>query len=825
MPLSDTVLILMGLLTVAMLAAGVFRNLPVPYTVILVVIGMGLAELSTTWAPLAPLEEFRLSPELVFFVFLPALIFEAGFNLDARELLKELPPVLVLAVPALLISTTLVGLGVSLILRVDLITALLFGALISATDPVAVIALFKELGAPQRLGVLVEGESLLNDATAIVVFTILLGMAVGGAQLSWSDSGTVAGEFLRVFIGGALLGALLGVVVSEVLYRLHLPLAAILTMSVVLAYASFIVAEHVLHISGVMAAAAAAVALAAFGMPRLRHEATVATGELWEVLALICNSLLFLLVGLSVDIGALGGAIFAIVVAIVLVLVSRAAAVYSLVPATTRLFSLPHISMGERHIMWWGGLKGGLAIAIVLSIPEDLPGRQLLLNMTLGVVIFTLLVNAPTIRPSMSKLGLDRLTNEERAELKHALLNAQHEGKRVLERFRATALISDETRREVETTSATTFAAEVLAIEGDRQARDVYLASMRALRTELEELTYLYDIGVISQILYLDMRNVLQRYREAHSSEESGLSISEDREGVFLRLETALLRRMREQDWAAGLFTRYQNLRLEQRLQRDIAGILMCEGVLQMLRGHEEGEVEPPEPVVAAYEKRSARFRDRVDAVRTAFPSFYKRFESRLCTRVLLAGAMRNARREHHHGEIGAKAFVIMERRVEAALEDLLPLAGPLSVITARDLKETVPLLGELSRSELEALSACARPITFLPGDVIIGEREKGDAFYIITHGEVSVYKKSDDGVEILVAELGQGEFLGESSLIYARLLGHVRTATLRARTPCTLLRFPRRDINAILDRNPDLKARLGDLHRTRTAPKAPTSG
>ena len=307
MPLSDTVLILMGLLTVAMLAAGLFRNLPVPYTVILVIIGMGLAKLSTTWAPLALLEEFRLSPELVFFVFLPALIFEAGFNLDARELLKELPPVLVLAVPALLISTTLVGLGVSLILQIDLITALLFGALISATDPVAVVALFKELGAPQRLGVLVEGESLLNDATAIVVFTILLGMAVGGAELSWSDSGAVVGEFLRVFLGGALLGGILGVVVSEVLYRLHLPLAAILTMSVVLAYVSFVVAEHVLHLSGVMAAAAAAIALAAFGMPRLRHEATVATGELWEVMALICNSLLFLLVGLSVDIGALGG--------------------------------------------------------------------------------------------------------------------------------------------------------------------------------------------------------------------------------------------------------------------------------------------------------------------------------------------------------------------------------------------------------------------------------------------------------------------------------------------------------------------------------------
>ena len=162
MPLSEVVLIVMGLLTVAMLAAGLCRNLPIPYTVFLVIIGMVLGGLARQVPEMEMLLEFQLTPEIVLFIFLPALIFESAFNLNARQLLKDLVPVLTLAIPALLISTAIIGISLWLVLGIDLMIALLFGALISATDPVAVIALFKELGAPERLTILVEGESLLN---------------------------------------------------------------------------------------------------------------------------------------------------------------------------------------------------------------------------------------------------------------------------------------------------------------------------------------------------------------------------------------------------------------------------------------------------------------------------------------------------------------------------------------------------------------------------------------------------------------------------------------------------------------------------------------
>ena len=325
----------------------------------------------------------------------------------------------------MLMSTFVVGLGVWWALDVKLIVALVFGALISATDPVAVVALFKELGAPNRLNVLVEGESLLNDATAIVAFTILLGIAVEGGGIGWSDVDNVFLDFLRVFIGGALFGVFLGFVVCELLYRMGSGISVILTSSIIIAYASFVIAEHSFHVSGVMAVVGSAVALRRFGITRFRQDTTHAISEVWEVIALSCNSLLFLLVGLSVSIGTLFNQLGPIFIAIALVLSARALSIYSLVPLAVKWFKLPHISMGERHIMWWGGLKGGLAIAVVLSIPSDLPERQFLFEVTLGIVLFTLLISAPTIRPLMHFLGLSEFSKGEELEYRNSLHSAE----------------------------------------------------------------------------------------------------------------------------------------------------------------------------------------------------------------------------------------------------------------------------------------------------------------------------------------------------------------------------------------------------------------
>ena len=352
MPLSESILVLMVLLTTGIVASGLFRNLPVPYTVILVVIGMVLANLSKIWPPLELLTHFHLTPDLVLFVFLPALIFESALSLNARQLIKDIAPVLVLAVPALLFSTFAVGLGVWMLLPVEFIVALLFGALISATDPVAVIALFKELGTPERLTILVEGESLLNDATAIVIVGILLGLMTTTGS-GFEILGDATSQFIVVFFGGILVGMGFGFVISWLMAKFAQETSAVLILSLVLAYMSFAIAEHILHVSGVMAVVSCAIILGAFGIARLPHETVVAMHEAWEFIAHICNTLLFLFVGLLVDLGSLVGILGIIIAVVLFVHLSRASMIYSLVPLAVKAFKLPKVTPGERHVVCW----------------------------------------------------------------------------------------------------------------------------------------------------------------------------------------------------------------------------------------------------------------------------------------------------------------------------------------------------------------------------------------------------------------------------------------------------------------------------------------
>ncbi|NKB36516.1 MAG: cyclic nucleotide-binding domain-containing protein [Gammaproteobacteria bacterium] len=805
MPLSEIILIVMGLLTIAMIAAGISKNLPIPYTVFLVILGIVLGGLARSWPQLEQLQAFQLTPDLVLFLFLPALIFESAFNLDARQLLKNLAPVLSLAIPALLLSTALIASGLYFILDIDLLLALLFGALISATDPVAVLALFKELGAPQRLTVLIEGESLLNDATAIVVFKIILGLFLVGS-FSIVDAGMAVTSFLKVFIGGAMIGAFMGIVLSELLYRMKAGLSTYLVMSIVLAYSSFALAEHVLAVSGVMAVLAAAISLSIFGISRVQQSEVFTVKETWEVLALICNSLLFLLVGLSVELPALIARGDVIFVAIFLVLLARALTIYTMVPVTVRTFGLPQISTGERHVMWWGGLKGGLAIAIVLSVPLHVEGRGLLLDMTLGVVLFSLLVNAPTIRPLMHALGIDRLSEDEKDELKHGLINAEKQSEKILQKLYRAELISRSTQQLIQQKSRNVFSSEEEEVNPSQSLR--HLANL-ALRAEQDELKHLYDIGMIEQYIYLDFRNRLRRDQEYRLDSRFQYSDIPEvpKRSMFMSLEYTLIKRLREHDWAAGILARYQHLRFSQSLQRDMVGVLIAVAAVEHLVEQENEDSDLVDHVAEVYQERIQRRRQRLNQVAKEFPEFYLRFETRLFARVTMLAAQHYNEAAVQQGEIGSKTFNNIERRIKATLSELPAISSPVDKPSPGDLIGTVPLLNGLATPTLEKLADAATQLTFIAGDTIIGEGDRGDALYIISRGWVKVFRQHEE-----IAELRDGDFFGEMAL----LGDQVRTATVIAVIPTSLFRLNRKDVLILAEEDQELRERLEDANEVR---------
>ncbi len=801
MPLSEIILVVMGLLAVSMMAAAVCSYIPIPYTVFLVILGMFLGSLARQNTELNFLLDFQLSPDLVLYLFLPVLVFESAINLDARSLIKDIVPILVLAIPALVISTAIIGLGLWFIEDFNIIYALIFGALISATDPVAVISLFKELGAPHRLTILVEGESLLNDATAIVLFNILLGISIW-EQFGVFDFYVAIAEFFKVFFGGLGIGIIIGVITSEILHRIHANISAYLIMSIVVAYSSFAISEHLMHVSGVMAVVSSAITLGLLGVSRIPQRERETVDETWDVLALVCNSLLFLLVGLSVDVSLLFSHVDTIFIAIILVLIARAAGVYTLVPATVKIFNLPKVSMNERHIMWWGALKGGLAIAIVLSIPSEIPGRETLIYVTLGVVLFSLLINASTVRPLMHKLGFDQFTDEEEVELQQGLKQSLSHTEDVLEAFKRANIIPRSTTKLIQERTKKIF--ESGGTESDKYIKTRYVR-VTALRMEMKELKDLYDIGFLQYYTYMNMRILLQRERDALASNLS----DEERNDVkikqnpFLKFESAVIKRLREHDFASGILSRYQYIRFSQTLQRNIAGLLICRKIIRNINNLDGIDSEIKEIVVSGYKERRNRRKARLDNIAENFPDFYSRFETRLFEKVSLNAADFFIREAYNNRELGAKVFVNIKERIAEAIDELPQITDSIPILQTRDIIAMVPLFEGLSEKLLDQLSDRAKLLTFLQGDLIIGQNEKGDSLYIINHGEVTIYKTEQEDEPI--AELRKGDFFGEMALLGEQ----VRTANVKANKPSSLLRLRRKDILLMAENEPELRDRL----------------
>ncbi|MEL6555493.1 MAG: sodium:proton antiporter [Cyanobacteria bacterium J06621_11] len=413
------ILVLLSVACMSAIALAKLKSiLKFPYTVALVILGIGLGWLGENVAGFEFFQQLSLSHDLILFVFVPPLIFESALNLDSRLLLRNLLPILILAAPGLLLSTAIVGAILSWGTPLDLPQALLFGSLISATDPVAVIALFKELGAPKRLGILVEGESLFNDATAIVTFNIILGVIVTGQDFGLPALQQGAIAFLVSFVGGIAVGGLIGFLVQFPISLTKENPLVLATLTTIVAYATFLIAEEVVGVSGVIALVSAGIVLGWYNNNRLRPEARHFVSEFWEYLAFLANSLIFLLVGLTVSrlqfftqIEQTQDLLGAIALTLVTVLIARAIVVFGLSSITNAIINRSQptasVPLSYQLISFWGGLRGAVCLALALSFDPDFPNQELMLMLTLGVVLFTLLIPGTTIAALLKKLQLD----------------------------------------------------------------------------------------------------------------------------------------------------------------------------------------------------------------------------------------------------------------------------------------------------------------------------------------------------------------------------------------------------------------------------------
>jgi monovalent cation:H+ antiporter, CPA1 family len=381
------------LLLIAAVVSMIARRLNLPYTVGLVLAGVGIA--------LTPLTlGIGLTKDLIFTAFLPPLIFEAAFQMPWQGLKRDMPVTLTLATLGVVLSAGVVAAGIHYLLGWPWEVAVVFGVLISATDPVSVIATFKAAGVHGRLGLLVEAESLFNDGTAAVLFGVALAAVGGGAVIT---GGSVIVSFLVTVLGGILCGALVGWLTLLLAGRTEDHLVEI-TFTTIAAYGSFLVAEH-FHLSGVLATLTAGLMLGNIGtLGAITDRGREAVLSFWEYIGFVANSLIFLLIGMPLahqDFATTG---IAIAVVTVLVLLGRAVAVYGGC-ALFRRSSALKVSAKHQHVLFWGGLRGALALALVLGLPADMPMRDTITTVAFGVVAFSIVVQGLTMTPLLRRLG------------------------------------------------------------------------------------------------------------------------------------------------------------------------------------------------------------------------------------------------------------------------------------------------------------------------------------------------------------------------------------------------------------------------------------
>mgnify|MGYP000559909797 CR=1 FL=1 len=819
------VLGLVGLLTIASLLLPLANRINFPYTVLLALAGSLLGglvlALEGTQQPgllgdfLHALQALDITSEVVFFVFLPALIFESALNINVRHLIADIGPILLLAILGLLISTVVVGLTLMQLSGMALVVCLLVGAIVSATDPIAVIAIFKSLGAPKRLTILVEGESLFNDATAIVVFTILAAILAGGGEASLLSA---SGRFLVVFFGGIGVGLVSAWLMASVIGRLrNLPLVEI-TLTICLAYLSFLLAEHYLHVSGVMAVVTAGLVINSVGRTQVSAETWHALTETWEQLVFWANSLIFFLVGLLVPkvlAGFTSHHAIALLGLIIAAFAARSLVLYGVLPSLHRLGLSQHISLPFRTVMLWGGLRGAVSLALALvilenpAIPDDV--KVFVGTLVTGFVLFTLFVNAPTMGGMMRLFALDQLPPSEQAIRNRVMALSLSRVRNGLEQTAEMDMID----RQITSKVSDDYQQRLSGIEGGMAAAHDFTDDtvlQVGLTTLLNHERQLYlqrfsdgvDSAQITRLLLTRTDDLLDGMKANHVQ---GYQQALNRQLGFNRLLMLGLQLQRkfgnERLLAQQLANRFEVLRATHsalnRLvdyNRTRLPALLSESAVQSL--------------ATQLDDRRSKTHQALIALRLQYPDYAHTLQERHLSRVALRLEETEYRRMLGEQMISQEVFNDLVRDIDQRSRTLdqqptLDLGLKPDKLVAR-----VPFFSSLPEDQIQEIAQLLRPQLVVPGEQIISKGDTGDAMYFISSGAVEVTTPQQP------VRLGSGDFFGEMTL----LTRQPRNADITAIAYCQLLILNQVDFHPLLAQHPELQKCMTETIRDRLNPE-----
>src|SRR5947209_240348 len=811
-------MVITALLVVVGLCQPLAAYLKLPPPVLLGVVGLALGGFPALVAHLGwsrgtdafsqVFVDLPVSSGIFIYSFLPLLVFEAGIATDVRRMLEDAAPILLLAIVATLISTAVVGLALWPFGRVSLVVCLLLGSVVSTTDPAAVIAIFRDIGAPSILSRFLEGEALLNDAAAIALFAVLLGMIGTDREL---DIGSGLKEFSVSFVGGGLLGMLAGRALLAVIPWVRDDRLAEATLTLALAYGAFIVAERLLHVSGVVAVLASALTIGALGRSRIAPYNWSFLTDLWDQLAFWARSLIFILASILVprllgdfdahDLLLLAGLTAAAFAA-------RALVLFVLMPLLELVKLTQPISYAYKYAIIWGGLRGALTLVLALGVTEnpalDQLAQRFVAVLATGFVLFTLFVNGTTLRLVIAVLGLHRLSPRNLvlrdrilavayAEVAESVQHmAQYHGlapssvEQVIEPYRSWITAAD-ARDEAERLPERERLAIALVALGNQER-------VLVLETRADQVASQATIQVL-------LRNADALVEGARS--EGRLGYQKAAEGALsfppaFRFAYFLYRHFGIQRFLADRLADRVELLLMTRLLVERL-ISFTDQRLSAVFGERLTEITRE-----IIEHRRDEVGDALDALRRQYPDYVAALEERFLRQSALRQEMGRYQALYEEGLIPQELYDDLKRGMSGNRAEPRP-RFEIGLDTHR-LIERSDILSGLDERQLERVARLLRPRFTVPNERIVRQGDRGDAVFFIASGAVEVRLPARR------VRLGSGEFFGEMAL----LSGRPRQADVFALTYCRLLLLRKADLERFLAANPEAKAEINRIAEAR---------
>jgi CPA1 family monovalent cation:H+ antiporter len=790
--MATLVLILMVLLAMGFVGTQVAGYLRLPHSIFLVGLGvlsgMLLHYFQIEYAPIL----IKIFPEVIVVILLPILIFDAAYDMDISEFRTDFGQIIGLATVGLGISTFIIGYLIHYFFRFDLLPSLTFGALISATDPISIVALFREIGIPKRLQNIVEGESLLNDATAFVMFQVLVGITMHSMN-SNNILGPAIGHFFSILLGGILLGAVLAYAISLLLRFVSVSGSAQLGITVVAAFVSFLVAENIFHVSGIITTITVGLYLGSRARTKLNKDALNGMRYVWGFLALSANIIVFFAVGVTVDPSVLLLSAKFILPTIAIVYLARTVSVFATVSILNRVKWIQKISGLYQVVLAWGGLRGGLALGLVLTLPETFPYKSIFVSLAISVVLATLFVNALSTRKLLQVLKLDRLNLEDEKFYYKTVELIQEKIFTPLESLATDGIISTDLVENKKLQSLKIFLdghIHFISQMLKNDDADLKFATATVLLREKQYYDKKLEDKILSKLSYYHLIRFIDErinfYKLEHFQDLKDYHFEFPQSNSIQTIIAQWIKLIHDQ-------------LLIQRLAIELEVILNIKlALISVLKDVTHPKVRE---IVLSWLSVATL---KLDEFYRLYPLYSSAAQMHYVSNSLYASAMAEAIELREFLIIGQPVFSRVSEKIQEILDQSVAESVQLFDPRKTELLSHAPLFQDFSKEAIEALSRMAKVRVYPKGKVIAVKGEKVNSFFLITAGMAEIIKDLSDNLTEK-PKIISGDSFGEMSLLFNK----PNTATIRAILDTEVIEIDRNILRNLMRAFPSSKEKI----------------